>query len=169
MKIQTLIPVFLGPVVLASFAFARSGTPAQPQPNKETALTQHARGTFDVKLTPQPGDDKEQPALSRFYLEKQFHGDLEGTSKGEMLSTGSAQGSGGYVAMERVTGTLNGRSGSFALQHSGVMNRGVPNLTITVVPGSGTGQLSGLSGSFTLTMKDGKHFYDLEYTLNQPK
>lgn len=163
------IPFLFAALVLALFSFAQTGTPAQPQPNKETALTQHARGTFDVKLTPQPGDDKEQPALARFSLEKQFHGDLEGTSKGEMISTGSAQGSGGYVALERVTGTVNGRSGSFALQHSGVMNRGVPNLTITVVPGSGTGQLVGLSGSFTLTMKDGKHFYDLEYTLDQPK
>ncbi len=169
MKIQMLIPASLTAAVLASFAFAQTGAPAQPQPNKENALTQHARGTFDVKLTPQPSEDKEQPTLARFSLEKQFHGDLEGSSKGEMLSTGNPQGSGGYVAMERVTGTLSGHSGSFALQHSGTMNHGVPQLTITVVPGSGTGQLAGLSGNFTLTMKDGKHYYDLEYTFEPAK
>jgi hypothetical protein len=122
-----------------------------------------------VKLTPQMNDDKEQPALARFALEKLFHGDIEATSKGEMLSTGSAASSGGYVAMERVTGTLAGRSGSFALQHSGTMNHGIPQVTITVVPESGTGQLAGLSGSLSIDRKDGKHYYDLEYTLTQAK
>jgi len=132
-------------------------------------VTQHARGTFDVKLTPQSTGDKEQPALARYSLEKQFHGDLEGTSKGEMLSAGSAKSSGGYVAMERVTGTIAGHSGTFALQHSGVMTKGAPQLTITVVPDSGTGQLAGLSGTLTLEIKDGKHYYDLEYALPASK
>jgi len=99
-------------------------------------------------------------------LDKQFHGDLEGTSKGEMLAVQSGvQGSAGYVAMERVTGTLAGRSGTFVLQHSGTMNRGEPGLTITVVPDSGTGGLEGLTGKMTIAIREGKHFYGFEYEL----
>ena len=104
-------------------------------------------------------------------IDKQFHGDLEGTSKGQML-TGMTEvkGSAGYVAIEKVTGTLKGRSGSFILQHTGVMNRNVPQLTITVVPDSGTGQLAGLTGSLTIKIApDGKHSYDFEYTLPETK
>lgn len=127
----------------------------------------HARGTFEVKLAPQ--EDKSQDAtLGRMTIDKQIHGDLEGTSKGQMLTAGSAvKGSGGYVAMERVTGTLSGRSGSFTLQHSATMDRGVPHLSITVVPDSGTDQLVGLTGKFNITIADGKHSYDFEYTLPQ--
>lgn len=130
----------------------------------------HASGTFDVKLAPQT-DDKGDPALGRMTIDKQFHGDLEGTSKGQML-TGMTEvkGSAGYVAIEKVTGTLKGRSGSFILQHTGVMNRNVPQLTITVVPDSGTGQLTGLAGTFTIKIAaDGKHSYDFEYTLPETK
>jgi hypothetical protein len=130
----------------------------------------HAAGTFDVKLTPQP-DDKGDPALGRMTFDKQFHGDLEGSSKGQML-TGMTEvkGSAGYVAIEKVTGTLKGRSGSFILQHTGVMNRNVPQLTITVVPDSGTGQLTGLAGTFTIKIAaDGKHSYEFEYTLPETK
>ena len=126
-----------------------------------------AQGTFDVKLTPQAADEKgESPALGRMSIDKQFHGDLEGSSRGEMLTAGTGvKGSAGYVAMERVTGTLNGRSGSFAFQHSGSMTRGAPQLTITVVPDSGTGQLTGLSGKMTIQIADGKHSYEFDYTL----
>jgi hypothetical protein len=129
----------------------------------------HATGTFDVKLTPQT-DDKSDPGLGRMTIDKQFHGDLEGTSKGQML-TGMTEvkGSAGYVAIEKVTGTLKGRSGSFILQHTGIMNRNVPQLTITVVPDSGTGQLAGLAGTFTIKIADGKHSYDFEYTLPETK
>jgi hypothetical protein len=130
----------------------------------------HATGTFDVKVTPQT-DDKGDPALGRMTIDKQFHGDLEGTSKGQML-TGMTEvkGSAGYVAMEKVTGTLKGRSGSFILQHTGIMNRNVPQLTITVVPDSGTGQLAGLTGKLTINIAaDGKHSYDFEYTLPETK
>jgi hypothetical protein len=126
----------------------------------------HATGTFDVKVTPQT-DDKGDPALGRMTIDKQFHGDLEGTSKGQML-TGMTEvkGSAGYVAIEKVTGTLKGRSGSFILQHTGIMNRNVPQLTITVVPDSGTGQLAGLTGKLTINIAaDGKHSYEFEYTL----
>jgi hypothetical protein len=99
-------------------------------------------------------------------IDKQFHGDLEGTSKGQMLSAmGSVKGSAGYVALERITGTLKGRSGSFVLQHSGTMTRGAPQLSVTVVPDSGTGQLVGLAGALTIKIDNGKHSYDFDYTL----
>jgi hypothetical protein len=127
----------------------------------------HASGPFEVKMTPQPPDENAGDApIGRMTLDKQFHGDLEATSKGAMLAAGTAvQGSAGYVAMERVTGTLNGRSGTFVLQHSGTMNRGTPHLTLTVVPDSGTGELEGLAGSMTIDRVDGKHSYGFEYTL----
>lgn len=127
----------------------------------------NAHGTFDVKLAPQTPSDASEGAVGRMTLDKQFHGDLIASSKGEMLAimSGSIKESAGYVAMEKVTGALQGRAGSFALQHSGTMNRGVQSLTITVVPDTGTGQLTGLSGSMTITITDGKHFYNFDYTL----
>ena len=130
-------------------------------------MATHASGTFEVKITPQAPDDKSADAtVDRYSFDKQFHGDLEGTSKGKMLAVGSAaKGSGGYVAMEQVAGTLNGRSGTFVLQHSGTMTHGAQQLSVTVVPDSGTGQLVGLSGKMTITIADGKHSYDFEYTL----
>jgi len=131
-------------------------------------VTTHASGTFEFKLVPQPSDDKTaDTTLSRMTFDKQFHGDLEATSKGQMLAfgTGAKGSSGGYVAMERVTGTLHGRSGSFVLQHSGTMTRGTQQMTITVVPDSGTGQLVGLTGKLAIIITDGKHSYDFEYTL----
>jgi hypothetical protein len=126
-----------------------------------------AIGTFEVKLTPQATDDKaEGNPLGRLSIDKQFHGDLEGISKGEMLTAGTVvPGSAGYVAIERVTGALHRRSGSFVLQHSGTMTRGAPQLSITVVPDSGTGQLLGLSGRMTIEIADGKHSYAFEYAL----
>ncbi len=137
---------------------------------KEAVVTAHASGTFEVKLTPQAPDDKTEDAnLGRMTIEKQFHGDLEGTSKGQMLTagTGAKGSSGGYVAIEKVSGTLHGRSGSFVLQHSGTMTRGVPQLMITVVPDSGTSQLVGLAGAMTIKIADGKHSYEFEYTLTK--
>lgn len=126
-------------------------------------MSTQARGTFEVKLTPQATDAAD---LGRMSIDKQFHGDLEAASKGEMLSAmGSVQGSAGYVAIEKVTGSLKGRSGTFVLQHNGIMNRGTPQLTISVVPDSGTGQLEGLSGTMTIEIADGKHSYSFEYTL----
>jgi len=105
--------------------------------------------------------------LGRFSLDKQYHGDLEATSKGEMLSAGtSVKNSAGYVAIERVTGTLNGRRGEFVLQHSGTMNRGAPQLTVSVVPDSGTDQLVGLTGRLAIVIaSDGKHSYEFDYTV----
>jgi Protein of unknown function (DUF3224) len=130
--------------------------------------TTRASGTFEVKLTPQQDNAAgEATMLGRLTIDKQFHGDLEGTSKGQMLSAGTAEkGSAGYVAIEQVTGTLRGSSGTFVLQHNGSMNRGVPQLTITVVPDSGTGQLKGLTGMMSITIVEGKHFYDFDFTLD---
>ncbi len=125
-----------------------------------------ASGTFKVKLAPQQRDETVgDPSIARFSLDKQFHGDLEATSKGEMLAAGTAvKGSAGYVAIERVIGTLHGRNGSFALQHTGIMTRGTPQLTITVVPDSGTEELVGLAGTMTIDVVEGTHSYNFEYT-----
>jgi hypothetical protein len=136
---------------------------------KEAVVTAHASGTFEVKVTPENSEGKTESAtFGRMSIDKQFHGDLEGTSKGEMLTAGTeVKGSAGYVALEKVSGTLQGRSGTFMLQHGGTMTRGVPQLTITVVPDSGTGQLAGLAGKMTIKIADGKHSYDFEYTLTE--
>jgi Protein of unknown function (DUF3224) len=130
-------------------------------------VSKHAIGTFDVKVIPQPGDDKVgDPTVGRLSIDKEFHGDLEGTSKGQMLAAGTdVKGSAGYVAMERVNGTLHGQRGTFALQHSGTMTRGVPQLSVSVVPDSGTAQLAGVAGTMEIKIVDGKHLYDFEYTL----
>lgn len=126
----------------------------------------HAAGSFDVKITPQSDDFLKGTSMGRMSIDKQFHGDLDATSKGQMLTGGDvAKGSAGYVAIEQITGTLNGRSGSFILQHNGTMTRGTPQLTVSVVPDSGTGQLAGLTGTMTIKITDGKHFYDFTYTL----
>jgi hypothetical protein len=134
---------------------------------KGSIMTQRASGAFDVKLSPLPTEDKTEGAtLGRMGIDKQYHGDLEAKSKGEMLTAGtSVKGSAGYVAIEKVSGTLKGRNGTFALQHSGTMTRGAPQLTITVVPDSGTGQLTGLAGKMTIKIADGKHSYEFEYSL----
>lgn len=128
-----------------------------------------ANGTFDVKLAPQ--DDKsEDVLLGRMTLDKQFHGDLAGTSKGQMLTAmTSEKGSAGYVAIEKVSGSLHGRKGTFVLQHSGTMNRGEQQLSISVVPDSGTGELVGLSGKMTIKIEGGKHFYELQYTITKER
>lgn len=129
-------------------------------------MSHHAAGPFDVKVTPQ--DDKsDDPLLGRMTLDKQYHGDLEATGKGQMLTAGSSvKGSGAYVAIEKVTGTLQGHTGSFVLQHMGTMTQNTPQLTITVVPDSGTGGLAGISGKMTIIIATGgKHSYDFEYTL----
>lgn len=130
-------------------------------------MTKRATGSFEVKIIPQEADDKSpNPPIGRMLLDKRFHGDLAATGKGQMLSAMTAvQGSAGYVAMEQVSGTLQGREGTFVLQHSGTMTRGTPRLTITVVPDSGTGQLVGLAGKMDIQIADGKHSYDFEYTL----
>ena len=132
-------------------------------------MSQRAAGAFDVKVTPQKPDTQIARAanFSRLTIDKRFHGDLEGTSKGEMLATQTDMpGSAGYVAMERVTGKLQGRSGSFVLQHSATMSRGTPVAAISVVPDSGTGELRGLAGTMTITVaSDGTHAYQFDYRI----
>jgi hypothetical protein len=129
-------------------------------------MTHHINGLFDVKMSPQQAADNEESSIGRMLLDKQFHGDLEASSKGQMLAHRTAvNGSAGYVAMEKVTGSLQGRQGSFVLQHSGTMNRGEATLVLTVVPDSATDELEGLIGSMKIIITDGKHFYDFEYDL----
>jgi hypothetical protein len=134
---------------------------------KEAVMT--ARGTFDVKMVPQPADDAAGGPFGRLFIDKKFHGDLDATSKGQMLGAFTAvEGSAGYVALEVVSGTLNGRQGSFILQHAGTMSKGVQTqLAVTVVPDSGTEQLRGLTGKLAIIIApDGKHSYEFEYTLD---
>ena len=127
-----------------------------------------AAGPFDVKVTPQAPEPGGDPAFGRLLLDKKFHGDLEATSRGQMLTAGTeVEGSAGYVAIEKVDGTLHGRRGTFVLQHSGTMTRGAPSLTIRVVPDSGTGELEGVSGTMTISIAaDGAHSYDFDYALD---
>ncbi len=126
-----------------------------------------AEGTFDVKIDSLPPYNTSADAkLARMSIDKQFRGDLEAISQGEMLSAGTdTKGSAGYVAIERVTGILNGRSGGFVLQHNATMTRGAPYLNIVVVPDSGTGELLGLSGTMRIIIEKGKHSYEFQYSL----
>jgi hypothetical protein len=134
---------------------------------KGTKMSKRASGTFEVKITPQAQQEKaENGSFGRMLLDKQFHGDIEAVGKGEMMVAGTeVKDSAGYVALERVAGKLNGRSGAFILQHSGIMTRGVGQLSVAVVPDSGTGQLTGIAGTMAIKIVDGKHLYDFDYTL----
>ncbi len=146
---------------------AHPQAPAAKLLRKDPVMTRHAEGTFDVKTTPLAADEATTGTpIGRYALDKQFHGDLEATSKGEMLGAGDpAKGTAGYVAIEHVTGTLQGHSGSFALQHIGTMEGGSFKLSVGVVPGSGTGELAGIGGTLTIIITAGKHSYALDYTL----
>jgi hypothetical protein len=150
------------------------GHPQSSQsPSSDSGATQkganviQAKGTFDVKVDPQGEADKaEGSTLARMSLDKKYHGDLEASAKGTMLTAGTdVKGSAGYVAIERVTGTLNGKTGSFVLQHNATLSRGTPMQNIIVVPDSGTGQLAGITGKLTIIIADGKHSYEFDYTL----
>lgn len=129
-------------------------------------MTLQAKGTFEVNLQPLSEPDQADGAtLGRMSIDKQFHGDLTGVGKGEMLTAvTTVEGSAGYVAIERVSGSLYGRTGSFVFQHVGVMNRSEQQLSITVVPDSGTDELVGISGSFTIDIVDGQHQYIFAYS-----
>ncbi|HLH06968.1 MAG TPA: DUF3224 domain-containing protein [Terriglobales bacterium] len=134
--------------------------------NSEDKRVQQAKGTFEVRVVAANADSQARNLFSRMYLDKQFQGGLEGTSQVEMLSFRSEdKASGGYVAMEEVTGTLQGKTGSFILQQIGTMRNGVPELKVTVVPASGSGQLVGIDGTMTIRIENGTHFYQFDYTL----
>lgn len=154
-------------LLFASLSAAHADPTSDAPAPEEPAVTHRAAGSFDVTLTPQaPAEGSEAPPWGRMAIAKTFHGDLAGTSRGEMLAAMTeTKGSAGYVAVERVEGTLGGRTGSFFLQHSGLMDRGAPSLVITVVPDSGTGELAGLEGTMTIEITEGKHFYNFEYRL----
>jgi hypothetical protein len=157
---------FVAVAVFLGASQAQNPAPISPPP-QEKVVTAHVIGNFDVKLTPETLADKgADKTLARMSIDKQFHGDLEATSKGEMLSAVTpVKGSAGYVAIERVTGTLKGRKGSFVLQHSATMARGTPHLHVIVVPDSGTDELTGLAGKMTINIAaGGQHSYDFEYT-----
>jgi len=130
-------------------------------------MSNRATGTFEVKLNRQ--DEGAEATVGTMTIDKQFQGDLEGTSKGQMLmaSSESVQGSAGYVAIEKVTGELNGRRGTFFLQHNATMNRGVGELNIIVIPDTGTDQLTGLSGTMNIIIADGEHSYEFDYELTE--
>ena len=150
-----------------SLAAVHPQAPPSKLLGKDPIMTRHAEGAFEAKTTPLPADDATGgAAIGRYALSKQYHGDLDATSKGEMLGSGDPQkGSAGYVAIEHVTGTLNGHAGSFALQHLGVMDQGKLQLIVSVVPGSGTDALAGISGAMTIVHAPGKLSYTFDYTL----
>ena len=145
--------------MVVSAMFTASGFAQQKE-----AVMHHAQGTFTVKvlpLTPAPAE-----GLARFSIDKEIHGDLEATTKGEMFSGGDFKsGAAGYVAIEVVTGTLAGKKGTFALQQMATMDANGPKMIAVVVPGSGTGDLKGIAGTFTIKIADGKHSYELDYSL----
>jgi hypothetical protein len=154
----------LGSVVLFLGSSLLGAAQSNNAQSNHTPMTHHARGSFTVNVKPQnpaPAD-----GISRFSIDKQIHGDLEATTKGEMFSAGDPQqGQAGYVAIEVVTGTLNGKHGSFVLQHSATMDSSGRKMSVTIVPGSGTGELKGIAGTFDIQITGGQHSYDLEYTL----
>jgi hypothetical protein len=164
----TLVALVSAVYFFPSSAYLRPSVLAVSAPQRDAPMTQHATGPFEVKLTPlEPANKTDDNSLGRMSIDKQFHGDLEATSKGEMLTAGTvAKGSAGYVAIERVSGSLHGRSGTFILQHNATMTRGTPQLNIIVVPDSGTGQLVGLTGTMNIIIAaGGKHSYDFAYSL----
>lgn len=156
--LKIIMQLFLALSLALPLLAPQSATP------REAPVMHHAHGTFTVDvhpLTPAPAE-----GLSRYSIDKQIHGDLEATSKGEMFGAGDYKsGSAGYVAIEWVTGTLAGKHGSFALLHLTTMDAGAPNMKVIVAPGSGTGELKGISGTFTIRIENGQHFYDLDYML----
>lgn len=153
-------------VILTAFLSIFSTTTAARQPQTDTSMSKHVAGEFDVKITPQKDEGIGDPSVGRMAIDKVYHGALAGTGLGQMLAgMGGAKDSGAYVAIERVKGTLDGKKGSFAVHHVGVMNRGAQSLVITVAPDSGTDELTGITGTMTIEIKDGKHFYTFDYTL----
>jgi len=162
--------VSLTALALLAAGVAPSVAPMSPASTfhlTEPTMTLHARGTFEVQISPLPADDYADAAsMGRMQLDKQFSGDITGTGKGQMLTgMGSVQGSAAYSAIERVSGTVSGKSGNFMLQHTGIMHAGKQELTITIVPASGTDELTGIAGTFVLTIEGKVHRYDLAYTL----
>ncbi len=159
-RLIVIAAFFFGMFLLVSSGFAQTSSPSTTQ--KEANMKNHATGPFNLKLNPLSAYNEDDKSFGRMSIDKQFHGDLEATSKGEMLAYARLA----YVALEKVTGSLKGRTGTFVLQHTATIVNGTPTLSITVVPTSGTGELSGLQGKMNILIApDGKHSYDFEFTL----
>jgi hypothetical protein len=154
-------------ILWLALGLAAGLTQATAHGQKGSTMATHASGTFDVKIIPQKDEGIGDSTIGRMSIDKQYHGDLEGSGLGQMLAGMAAEvkDSGAYVAIERVRGTLQGRKGSFAVHHRGLMTRGAQDLVITVIPDSGTEELTGISGTMTIDIRDGKHFYGFDYTL----
>ncbi|PHV16603.1 DUF3224 domain-containing protein [Janthinobacterium sp. BJB1] len=130
----------------------------------------HATGSFSITMTPSAAPQRAgRTTLGKVLLDKAYAGDLVATARGEMLSAVTdTKGAAGYVAMEAITGVLQGRQGSFVAQHAGTMADGKQQLTIVIVPHSGTGQLTGINGTLAIRIENGRHFYDIDYSLPAP-
>ena len=165
MKILLLLCLTLS---FGTIASSQTKIPVKTTVVNVKTMTKLAKGTFEVKMTPMTAEDAVgDPTIGRLGMAKQFAGDLDGTSKGQMLGTQSeaVEGSGGYVAMERFTGTLGGKKGSFTMQHIGTMQGGKFDLNVAVVPDSGTGELTGISGKLKIIIEGSKHLYEFDYSL----
>lgn len=162
MIVATLLPG----AILGACAAEPKASDTQANPTGEHMTTNTVRGEFEVKMSPQTDEGVSDAAIGRLGIDKQFRGSLEAASKGQMLGfRSSVKGSAGYVAMERVVGVLEGKHGSFVLQHNGTMQRGESHLNIVVVPDSGTEELTGIRGTMKIEIVEGKHFYVFEYAL----
>lgn len=130
-------------------------------------MAKHASGEFDVQIGPQKDEGVGDPTIGRMSIDKKYHGDFEGAGLGQMLTgmSEAVKNSGSYVAIERIRGTLQGRAGTFAVWHAGTMDRGKQSLAVTIIPDTGTGELTGISGTMTIDIRDGKHFYGIDYSL----
>ncbi len=164
---------FLGLAAAAltlSWGMSISAQSAKPAAAKETVKVIMAKGTFDVKMTPiAPDAIATEAGLAGYSIDKTWHGDIDGTSKAQMLATQLAGEAGLYIALEKVTATIAGRKGTFMFEHRGYMVNNVPDLSVKVVPGSGTGELTGISGKLDIKIEGGKHFYEFEYSLPATK
>ena len=153
-------------ILCLALGLAAGLTPVTAHGQKGSTM-KHASGTFDVKTVPQKDDGIGDPTVGRMSIDKTYHGNLDGTGLGQMLAgmSEAVKNSGSYVAIERIKGTLDGRAGTFAVWHAGTMTRGAQQLVITVIPDSGTGELQGITGTMTIDIRDGKHFYGIDYSL----
>ena len=158
------MPIAIRTIRAFAFAFCLTTLHAQSTPKAPTMT--HATGTFEVKVL--PTKNAPDPSIASYSINKTFHGDLEATSVGEMFSAGDpSTGNAGYIGIERVTGTLQGRTGTFAFMQMGIMSTGTaPQMTGNIVPGSGTGDLAGIHGTFTIIVAAGKHTYTIDYAIN---
>jgi hypothetical protein len=157
----------LSGLVLAACCLSVAPAGAAASAEGDHRMYAHATGSFSITMTPATAPQRAgRTTLGRVLLEKIYAGDLVATANGEMLSgVTDTRGAAGYVAMEAITGVLQGKEGSFVAQHAGTMADGKQQLSIVIVPHSGTGQLTGISGTLAIRIENGQHFYDIDYSL----